>query len=270
MRHFYLSLFSFFIFIIIAGKSNAQVGIGTTTPDNSAVLDIHSETQGLLTPRLTTLQRESILNPATGLLVFDTDFGVFFNFNGTEWVQLVATNDPDTKKSGWVAMTDADTEYTLNFVDSPDLTDYSNFTHIELDFSNDPSDSTIDSFAPTGTSASDFYDDVNHTLTPLAVGDAVLLRLNFDVVPANGNGFIAIAIDIGDTSEIIIYEKTIPLLRGSGRRSKVSESILLYQLGTFLANGAKIKLAYSRQSQNTGTTCVVNNFGLVVTKLSDN
>ena len=51
----------------------AQVGINTTTPDASSILDLTSTTQGLLPPRMTTAQKLAIVSPANGLLVYDTD-----------------------------------------------------------------------------------------------------------------------------------------------------------------------------------------------------
>jgi hypothetical protein len=42
-----------FAFLAI-GFANAQVGVGTTTPDASAVLDVSSTDKGLLLPRMTT------------------------------------------------------------------------------------------------------------------------------------------------------------------------------------------------------------------------
>ncbi|WP_179346630.1 hypothetical protein [Winogradskyella ursingii] len=256
-------------FIICSYSLTAQVGIGTTDPDPSSILEMDSDSQGMLTPRMLTTDRTSIASPATGLLVFDIDLNAFYFYNGTVWEEMESTDAPNNKTAGWVALNDFDSSFTLPFVNSPDLTDYSNFVDLDLDFENDPSDSTISSFAPTGTTAADFYDSTTHKLTPLVVGDAVVLRLSFDAVPNNGNGFIVIAIDIGDSSEIIIYEKTIPLLRGNGRLSKISETILLYQLGLFDANGAKIKIAYSRANQTTGSDCVVSKFGLVVSKFTN-
>jgi hypothetical protein len=49
----------------------AQVGIGTTMPDSSAVLDLSSIDRGLLLPRLTMAQRDVISNPATGLMIYN-------------------------------------------------------------------------------------------------------------------------------------------------------------------------------------------------------
>ena len=54
--------------------SNAQnVGIGTTTPNANAVLEIKSTDKGVLFPRLTTAQRNTISNPPNGLHIFNTD-----------------------------------------------------------------------------------------------------------------------------------------------------------------------------------------------------
>ena len=55
--------------------SQNNVGINTTTPHASAVLDAQSTTQGFLPPRMTYSQRQAIANPAIGLVVFCTDCG---------------------------------------------------------------------------------------------------------------------------------------------------------------------------------------------------
>lgn len=63
----------------------AQMGIGTTTPDISSMLDIRSTSKGFLAPRMTTAQRNAIASPANGLVVYDTDLGSLYFFNGTVW-----------------------------------------------------------------------------------------------------------------------------------------------------------------------------------------
>lgn len=61
--------------------SYSQVGIGTTTPDASSILDITSTNQGLLLPRLTTANENAIISPATGLLLYNTNLNEFrFNY----------------------------------------------------------------------------------------------------------------------------------------------------------------------------------------------
>ena len=70
-----LFLFVFMICPSLVFSQANNVGIGTTTPDESAVLDLVSTTQGLLPPRMTALQRNSIVNPVAGLIVWCSDCG---------------------------------------------------------------------------------------------------------------------------------------------------------------------------------------------------
>jgi hypothetical protein len=55
----------------------SQVGIGTSTVSSSAILEIQSESKGILLPRLTTTQRNSISSPSLGLMIFNTTDGIF-------------------------------------------------------------------------------------------------------------------------------------------------------------------------------------------------
>ncbi len=77
----------FFIFY-----SSAQVGIGTTTPDSSTILDVESTSKGILIPRLSSDQINAITNPAHGLMVYNTDLNEFqFNCNtdvAPEWSKI--------------------------------------------------------------------------------------------------------------------------------------------------------------------------------------
>ncbi len=68
----------------------AQVGINTTDPDSTAVLDLKSNRKGLLVPRLTSSEIKSIVSPAEGLLAYCTDLGIFCYYNGTDWISLPA------------------------------------------------------------------------------------------------------------------------------------------------------------------------------------
>jgi len=81
-------LFSAFFFITITIR--AQVGIGTETPESSSVLDITSTSKGLLVPRMTQIQKNAISNPATGLLLYQTDGTVgFYSYDGSNWLLLI-------------------------------------------------------------------------------------------------------------------------------------------------------------------------------------
>jgi hypothetical protein len=86
------------VFFLIGIMTFAQsVGINTdnSAADNSAMLDVRSDTKGFLMPRLTQSQREAIISPATGLMVFQTDGTVgFYYYNGTSWWVISSTVAP--------------------------------------------------------------------------------------------------------------------------------------------------------------------------------
>jgi hypothetical protein len=65
--------FTFLATVLLTATTYAQVGVGTTTPDASAALDITSTTGGLLVPRMTAVQRDAITSPAQGLIIFCSD-----------------------------------------------------------------------------------------------------------------------------------------------------------------------------------------------------
>ena len=71
---------SFFIVILLLNCSFlfSQVAINTdgSAPDNSAILDVKSGNKGVLIPRVNFEQRNTIANPAEGLLVFCIDCGI--------------------------------------------------------------------------------------------------------------------------------------------------------------------------------------------------
>ncbi|MBU2926978.1 phage tail protein [Winogradskyella psychrotolerans] len=68
----------------------AQVGIGTTTPDASSILDVESDDKGLLIPRMTALDRLAIISPAEGLMVYQTnDVKGFYFYDGLSWDRLL-------------------------------------------------------------------------------------------------------------------------------------------------------------------------------------
>jgi hypothetical protein len=71
------------ILFTISQLSIAQnIGIGTATPNKSAMLDIKSTEKGILIPRTdTTSINNGIVSPATGLMIFQTIDNKFYYFD---------------------------------------------------------------------------------------------------------------------------------------------------------------------------------------------
>jgi hypothetical protein len=88
-----LTFCSFIVLLLVSVKSFSQTGIGTTTPNSSAKLEIAATDKGLLIPRMTAAQKTAITTPATGLLVYQTDSETGFYVNsGTSasptWIRV--------------------------------------------------------------------------------------------------------------------------------------------------------------------------------------
>ncbi len=86
MQRITIALFILFTSFSIMGQQN--VGVGTASPDPSAILDVSSSDKGMLTPRMATVDRESIVDPAEGLIVFDTSTDTFWYFDGAAWKEI--------------------------------------------------------------------------------------------------------------------------------------------------------------------------------------
>jgi hypothetical protein len=70
--------------------NGTSVGIGTTSPDASAILDLSATTKGFLPPRMTETERLAIASPTIGLMVYQTDEpdGVYV-YKAAGWIQMI-------------------------------------------------------------------------------------------------------------------------------------------------------------------------------------
>ena len=83
------SIYSLILLGFICTMSlQAQVGIGTANPNNSAILDVSSTSQGILLPRMTSTQRQAIATPATGLMIFDTTTASLYIYSRGMWIAV--------------------------------------------------------------------------------------------------------------------------------------------------------------------------------------
>ncbi|WP_461632513.1 beta strand repeat-containing protein [Labilibaculum euxinus] len=84
-----------------AQEGGVSIGKGREVAHNKAILELVSDTKGLLIPRLTTLSRNAMFKAddqtAVGLLVFDKDINDFFYYTGTEWTRMGEETGTETE-----------------------------------------------------------------------------------------------------------------------------------------------------------------------------
>ncbi len=111
------------LFVQVGFAQKENVGIGTTKPDQSAILDLSSTNKGLLMPRVTLQQRSSIQNPANGLIVYQTDMiSGFYYFDGKDWKSVGAETAQNSVADAfnWGLTGNAGTNPATNFIGTSD------------------------------------------------------------------------------------------------------------------------------------------------------
>lgn len=88
------------------GQKSVGISTNSSIPDNSAILDVQSANSGVLVPRLSVAQRNAIVQPATGLLVFVTDSASFYFNSGSAsvpvWKRLASSGAQEAFWSQYV------------------------------------------------------------------------------------------------------------------------------------------------------------------------
>jgi len=115
-----LKIYTRLLLLLAISTTYAQVGIGTTTPNASAMLDIASTNSGLLIPRValtSTADVTTIASPVTSLLVYNTGFSPngYYYWNGSIWVQLAIASN-----SNWLLTGNSGTSSATNFLGTLD------------------------------------------------------------------------------------------------------------------------------------------------------
>jgi hypothetical protein len=115
---------------LIFGQSE-NVGVNTTTPDNSAALHVTYVTtpKGILVPRMTNAQRATVPSPANGLLIFNTDNNRFevYDASATSWRGLLTNANVGT--AAWARTGNVGTVPGTDFLGTTDNTDFTMFSN---------------------------------------------------------------------------------------------------------------------------------------------
>jgi hypothetical protein len=94
MKSIYYLLLS--ILLLSSVPAFAQIGIGTESPAPSAVLDVSAinNNKGILIPRISATQKDAIVSPAQGLLIYQTTAPIgFYYYMGTTWNLIAIQTD---------------------------------------------------------------------------------------------------------------------------------------------------------------------------------
>lgn len=177
----------------------SQVGIGTTSPDTSAILDITSTNSGLLLPRIalnsTTDNTTVAGTEAISLLVYNTATisdvtpGFYF-WNGSEWERF-------STGEHWKTTGNSDTNSSTNFIGTKDANALTFRTNNIQRFQIANDDQVLGS-SSGGTETQPFYSFTGDT-------DSGLWLEGTDVIGLGSNGQEFLTIN-GTTSELAIND----------------------------------------------------------------
>lgn len=170
------------ILLILAMASStiaAQVGINTTAPDASSVLDVTSTTKGVLLPRITNLA--SVKNPATGLVIFDTNKKCISQNVGTPTTPDWACLSPYVSKFFYMPSVVFDTSTTTAGQTKDLYTLYKNqFSNIPSNARNTSAPATIP-FFPNASDLNYYVTAYDNTVFKInSISDSGVL--NYDVL----------------------------------------------------------------------------------------
>ncbi len=92
MRRVFITSFLFASMGIMAQTEGVSINNTGASPNTNSILDVQSDTKGVLLPRLTTNARSALgallAMVDNGMMVYDKDMNLFFYWDGTQWVQV--------------------------------------------------------------------------------------------------------------------------------------------------------------------------------------
>ncbi|NTW33820.1 MAG: hypothetical protein HGB12_14575, partial [Bacteroidetes bacterium] len=98
-----LTFFSIFLIFYCKAQSGVAINNTNTTAAPSAILDISSTTQGVLLPSMSTIQRDAIVSPAIGLIIFNTDCENLNIYTSSGWQPVSTTGGSIPEAAGSIS-----------------------------------------------------------------------------------------------------------------------------------------------------------------------
>lgn len=79
------------LFSVTTRAQSVSINTDGSTAHSSAILDVKSTVKGMLIPRLTMIQRDAIVTPAAGLMIYQTDNTPgFYFYDGIAWTSIIS------------------------------------------------------------------------------------------------------------------------------------------------------------------------------------
>jgi len=107
MKH-YFSLLVIFILMSVTSRSQVAISADGTGPDPSSAFEVSSTSGGMLIPRMTTAQRNAIIDPAPGLQLFNSTTSCLEIFIPPVWQNIYCGCNPPAAPSMGVHEPSAD------------------------------------------------------------------------------------------------------------------------------------------------------------------
>ena len=253
-------LTSIFIAVSFALALNAQVGIGTSTPNGSAILHLSSTGKGFLPPVMTTTNRDNISTPAPGLLIFNSTENKL-NVNNGAWYSLPLSTSGAagiTLGAGSGASNQAATaialgQYAGNSYQSSDAISIGKYAG----YQNQAANSTAIGYN-AGYNSQNYYS--------LAIGNNAGMQfqgMESIAIGKNsgytyqGTGAIALGTNAGNNSQ---GSYSIAIGTGAGNLNQAANSIVLSALGgsSLNASASGFYVAPIRSTASTNPTLMYN------------